>query len=187
MPIDLLKRSEKLTPITTAEHDANMTAIEAMVASLESQIATINATLASLGAGSGAKLAHVVEDLTPELGGDLDGLNRTAHNVRVKMVSKTASFTASPTEANAYNIQASGNITLTLPSSLITCPVGTAFEIHVEQGITVSVVTSSGNVNHVVNFNGHKKLIGPLGTGFVRVLGPDGSNAVWKLAGNTAA
>lgn len=187
MPLNLVKRGEKLTPITIAEHDANMTSIETIVASLEAQIVTINAGLASVGAGTGAKLANVVEDLTPELGGDLNGLNRAAYNVRVKIVSKTASFTASPTEGNAYNIQAVGNVTLTLPSSLITCPVGTGFEIHVEQGIQVSVVTSSGNINHVVNFNGHRKLIGPHGVGFVRVLGPDGSDAVWKLAGNTAA
>lgn len=187
MPLNLIKRSERTSAITSAEHDGNFQAIEDSLNGLETQIDTIETVIASLDTSSGTKLANVVEDTTPELGGDLDGLNKTAHNLRSYMVSKTGSFTANPAEAAAYNIQATSNIIMTLPGDILAVPPGTGFEIHVERDIEVTVASDSGNVNHVVNFNGHRKLKGPLGQGFVRVLGPDNDAAVWKLVGTTTA
>ena len=186
MPLNLIKRSERTSAITSAEHDGNFQAIEDSLNGIETQLDGIETVLESLGAGSGAKIANIVEDTTPELGGDLDGLNKAVHQLRARMVSKAGSFTADPTEAAVYNIQSPIACTMTLPSDMTLCPVGTGFEVHIEQNIEVDVVTSSGDLNHVVNFSGHKRLKGPLGQGFVRVLGPDGTNGVWKLIGTTA-
>jgi len=186
MPINLLKRGEKTGPITAAEHDTNLTTIEGAVVTLESADTNLQGQITALNTTVGTKLGNLSEDTDPALGGNLNGQNKEAHNVRVKIVDKSASFTVDPTEAAGYNIQGVANITVTLPSSLTTCPRGTGFEFHIESNIQVSFVTTSGNANHVVNANSHRKLIGPEGTGFARVCRIDGANGVWKLNGNTA-
>ena len=185
MPLDLLKRSEKTAALTLAEFDGNFTAIEDAVASLEGSIAALTSSVSTINTSLAAKLANLVEDLSPELGGDLDAKLKAIFNYKAKVVNKTAAFTVDPAEADVYNIQAASAITVTLPSSLTTCPIGTGFEFHILNNIQVSF--SVDNASNLVNFSSHTKMTGPKGTCFLRVTGSNGSSPVYKLIGNTAA
>lgn len=186
MPLDLLKRSEKTSAYNVAEWDGNLTAIENAVASLESSISSLTASIATINTTLAGKLANLIEDLTPELGGDLDAKLKRIWNVLHKMpAAKTASWTLDPNEGSLYNIQAASGITLTLPSSLATCPIGIGFEFHILNNIQVSF--SVDNSSNLTNFSSHTKMIGPKGVAFLRVIGSNGSSPVYKLVGNTAA
>lgn len=185
MPLTVVKRSDKTVALTVAEFDGNLTAMVNAVSALESADATASSSIATINSTLSGKIANLVEDTTPELGGDLDGKKKAVYNAIAKVATKGASFTLDPTEATVYIVNAASAITITLPSSLTTCPIGLGFEIHVLNNIQVSF--SVDNSSNLVNFSSHTKVTGPKGTGFLRVMYANGSSPVYKLVGNTAA
>lgn len=185
MPLTVVKRSDKTVALTVAEFDGNLTAMVSAVSALESADATASSSISTINSTLSGKIGNVVEDTTPELGGHLDGKLRQIYDFVGKIATKSASFTVDPTEANVYIINAASAITVTLPSSLTTCPVGLGFEFHIVNNIQVSF--SVDNSANLVHFSAHTKMQGPKGTCFLRVMYNNGSSPVYKLVGNTAA
>lgn len=180
MPWDLILRQEVPRPLNLQEHEYNFTTINTALNVTEARVSSLTSIVSS-------KMADLADDKTPELGGPLDGLNFAVKRVVDQVGVKTLPFSYAPNDGRVITFKGVSDVTVTLPTNLGTCPLGTGFELYVVNNVVVTLQTdqTTPTVQRPGNFDGHYKVVGPNGAAFLRVMDAVSSKAVWALAGNT--